>query len=183
MGTRGITKVIYKGETIVEQYGQWDHYPEGQGVTMFYTLQDPANVENFIKHIPQIYYPNQDELNALSKPFEDGSMDGMMTLDSGKLFSEKYPTLTRDTGAEIFRVIANWDDSPIPLVKDEGFENDELFCEGVYIVDLDQQLFTTKFGRHEGSWDIHLVLHFDTIREMKHQDEYIERCKDATLVR
>jgi hypothetical protein len=183
MGTRGLTKVIYKGETIVAQYGQWDHYPEGQGVTLYHTLKDSANVENFIKKIPQIYYPSDDEIQALAKPFEDGSMEGMMTFDSGKMFAEKFPTLTRDTGAEIFRTIANWDESPIPIFRDVDFEKDELFCEGVYIVDLDKELFTTKFGRDEGSWDILLVLHFDSIREMNSHEDYIESCKEATLVK
>ena len=39
MGTRGLTKVIDKdGITKVAQYGQWDHYPEGQGVKILYCL-------------------------------------------------------------------------------------------------------------------------------------------------
>jgi hypothetical protein len=183
MGTRGLTKVIYKNQVIVAQYGQWDHYPEGQGVTLFHTLTNPDVVKAFIEKIPQIYYPSDADVEALVKPFEDGTMDGMMTFESGDKFSEKYPTLTRNTGGEIFRVIADWDDSPIPIVRDLDFEKDELFCEGVYVVDLDNELFTTKFGRHEGSWDIHLVLHFESIREMKSHEDYLNSCKEATLVK
>jgi hypothetical protein len=182
MGTRGLTKVIYKGETIVEQYGQWDHYPEGQGVTMLYILQDPKNVENFISKIPQIYYPSEAVVDAMVKPFEDGSMPGMMTLDSGNLFGEKYPTLTRNTGAEVFRVIANWDDSPIPIVKEEGFEEDELYCEGVYTVDLDKELFHTQFNRQKGRWNVHLAVSFERLRELT-PEGYIQSCKDVIPVK
>ena len=35
MGTRGLTMVVSKGKTRVAQYGQWDHYPSGQGRTAF----------------------------------------------------------------------------------------------------------------------------------------------------
>jgi len=182
MGTRGLTKVVYKGETIVAQYGQWDHYPEGQGVTLFHTLTNPDVVKAFIDKIPQIYYPSDSDVEAMVKPFEDGSMAGMMTFESGDKFAEKYPTLTRNTGGEIFRVIADWDDSPIPIVRDLEFENDESFCEGIYTVDLDRELFHTQFSRYKGSWDISLVLAFESIREMS-VDDYLISCKDSQLVR
>lgn len=32
MGTRHLIKVKYKGEIKVSQYGQWDGYPDGQGL-------------------------------------------------------------------------------------------------------------------------------------------------------
>lgn len=33
MGTRHLTAVFVDGEYKVAQYGQWDGYPEGQGLT------------------------------------------------------------------------------------------------------------------------------------------------------
>jgi hypothetical protein len=181
MGTRGLTKVVYKNQVIVAQYGQWDHYPEGQGVTLFNILKDPANVENFIKKIPQIYYPSDEQLEAIFKPFEDGAMAGMMTFESGDRFEDKYPSLTRNTGGEIFEVIADWDDSPIPLVRDLDFEKDELFCEGLYTINLDTGFFQTQFGRQDGTWIISLFLGLEYLKDMTVED-YIQSCKDATLV-
>ena len=183
MGTRGLTKVIYKNQIIVAQYGQWDHYPEGQGVTLFHTLRDPDVVKRFIEKIPQIYYPSDSDVEAMCKPFEDGSMAGMMTFESGDKFAEKYPTLTRNTGGEIFRVIADWDDSPIPIVRDIDFEKDEMYCEGVYTINLDSEFFHTQFSRYKGSWDISLLVGFESLREMKSPDDYLESCKDTQLVR
>jgi hypothetical protein len=181
MGTRGLTKVVYKNQTIVAQYGQWDHYPEGQGVTLFNILKDPDNVKNFINKIPQIYYPSDSDVQALLKPFQDGVMDGSLSMDSGKKFAEQFPTLTRDTGGEIFRVIADWDDSPIPIVRDLDFEKDELFCEGVYTINLDTGFFHTQFGRQDGTWIISLFLGLEYLLDMTVED-YIQSCKDATLV-
>lgn len=33
MGTRNLTAVYLDGQYKVAQYGQWDGYPEGQGIT------------------------------------------------------------------------------------------------------------------------------------------------------
>jgi hypothetical protein len=170
MGTRGLTKVVYKNQIIVAQYGQWDHYPEGQGATLFHTLQDPENVKNFIKKIPQIYYPSDEQLDVIYKSVTGDNPD------------EQVPSLTRNTGGEIFRVIANWDDSLIPIVRDIDFEKDELFCEGVYTINLDNETFHTQFGRYEGSWEISLVLAFESIREMS-VENYLVSCMDSQLVR
>ena len=39
MGTRNLTMVISNGKTKVAQYGQWDGYPDGQGMTALSTLK------------------------------------------------------------------------------------------------------------------------------------------------
>ena len=169
MGTRGLTKVIYKNQVIVAQYGQWDHYPEGQGVTLFHTLYNPDVVKAFIEKIPQIYYPSDEELEAIYKSVTGDNPD------------EQVPSLTRNTGGEIFEVIADWDDSPIPLVRSEDFEKDELFCEGVYTINLDTGFFHTQFDRQDGTWRISLFLGLEYLLDMTDED-YIQSCKDATLV-
>ena len=145
MGTRGLTKVIKDGETVVAQYGQWDHYPAGQGATVFYRVANPDTMQALEDNLNLIFYPSDEEREAMAKPFEDGSMPGMMTFDSGKAFAEKYPSLTRDTGAEIIDVIVNATE-PVPLYLDIDFEQDDLFCEGVYTINLDNQTFTSKYG-------------------------------------
>jgi hypothetical protein len=43
MGTRHLIKVIYNKETKVAQYGQWDGYPDGQGLTILNFLDEEGN--------------------------------------------------------------------------------------------------------------------------------------------
>lgn len=167
MGTRNLTKVIKDGNIVVAQYGQWDGYPSGQGTTAYYAIQKPGQMEGLEANLNLIYEPSDDERMEMSKPFLDGSMPGMMTYESGKAFSEKYPSLTRDTGADILNVIAEAT-APVPLYLDIDFENDDLFCEGVYEVNLDNKTYTSKFG------DKTVTMTFDEIRSGTIRD-YLEK--------
>jgi hypothetical protein len=47
MGTRNATIVIKDNKTKVAQYGQWDGYPSGQGVTALNFLRQ-ANLSQFL---------------------------------------------------------------------------------------------------------------------------------------
>lgn len=174
MGTRNLTKVVMNGDVVVAQYGQWDGYPEGQGITAFNFLKEKENRWALEMGLQRVYYPTQDELEAMIKPFEDGTLPGGMTLDSGKAFSEKYPSLTRDTCAEILSVIAE-SKEPVPISLDLEFENDALFCEAIYEVDLDYGLFVSYWGRNSdsGEWDSKVVLSFDSLALMDN-DQYLK---------
>ena len=159
MGTRNLTKVIKDGEIVVAQYGQWDGYPSGQGLTGFFAVTKDDVMASLAANLSLVYYPSEDELGAMIKPFEDGTFPGGMTLDSGKAYGEKYPSLTRDTCTEILYVIANATE-PVPLFLDIEFEDDELFCEGVYEVNLDNKTYTSKYN------GIIVTLTFDEAKEL-----------------
>lgn len=159
MGTRNLTKVIKDDKVVVAQYGQWDGYPSGQGLTGFFAVTKDDVMASLEANLNLIYYPTQDELGAMSKPFEDGHAEGWMTYDSGKAYGEKYPSLTRDTCTEILYVIANATE-PVPIYLDLEFENDDLFCEGVYEVNLDNKTYTSKYN------GIIVTLTFDEAKEL-----------------
>lgn len=144
MGTRGLTKVISNGETVIAQYGQWDHYPAGQGITALAFLSNSENIDKLKAGLSKVYYPTESELETLIKSFSH--RDGWMNMEDGDRFSKAFPSLTRDTGAGILEVVANAT-APVPISKDEEFENDDLFCEGVYTVDLDTNTFTSKYDK------------------------------------
>ena len=46
MGTRNLTAVYIDGEYKVAQYGQWDGYPEGQGMTALTFLRDKMDTNS-----------------------------------------------------------------------------------------------------------------------------------------
>ena len=158
MGTRNLTKVIKDGEIVVAQYGQWDGYPSGQGLTGFFAITKDDVMANLEANLNLIFYPTDEQMKEYSKPFESWR-DGMMTFESGKLFGEKYPSLTRDTCTEILYVIANATE-PVPLYLDIEFENDDVFCEGVYEVNLDNKTYTSKYN------GIIVTLTFDEAKEL-----------------
>ncbi len=131
MGTRGLTKVIKNDKVVVAQYGQWDHYPSGQGLTALRFLKDEANVDKLDKGLYWLYEVDSKDVGEIVDRIGEEN------------FVTAYPSLIRDTGAEILELIANAKGA-LPVLLDTDFENDELFCEGVFTVDLDKKRFITK---------------------------------------
>jgi len=159
MGTRNLTKVIKDGEIVVAQYGQWDGYPSGQGLTAFFAVTKDDVMAGLEANLNLTYQPSEAERKAMSKPFVVAETEGWMTFEGGKAFGEKYPSMTRDTGAEILYVIANATE-PVPLYLDIEFEDDDLFCEGVYEVNLDNKTYTSKYN------GIIVTITFDEAKEL-----------------
>jgi hypothetical protein len=156
MGTRGLTKVIKNDKVVVAQYGQWDHYPSGQGLTALRFLRDEANVDKLDKGLYWLY------------EVDDASVEETLNR-TGDNFATAYPSLIRDTGAEILELIANAKGA-LPILLNTDFEEDELFCEGVFTVDLDKKTFTTK------SDDVITTLPLDSLRAVS-DEMYLEQTK------
>lgn len=147
MGTRGLTIVTYNNETRVAQYGQWDHYPSGQGVTMLNFLRDAKNVEALRNNMDKCYWIDEAAHEALIDEFSGTSSmgKGWMTLEESGQYKAAYPSLHRDTCAEILYVIAEAD-KPVPLQNQSDFADDTLMCEGIYAVDLDRNIFSSEYA-------------------------------------
>ena len=179
MGTRGVTEVIYNGKLVVSQYGQWDHYPMGQGLTVLNFLRDELNIDklkaNLMLHLT--YEASEEELKKIYANYFDS--EGRGTAEDGEKFEKAYPSLTRNTGAGILSVIANAKTTPIPLqLEPESFKDDRLFCEGVYTINLDEETFTTRYNRYNNPTrdeDV-LVMTFDACKTVT-DDEYLTRAK------
>ncbi len=123
MGTRGLTVVYKDGTHKIAQYGQWDHYPEGQGLTALQFLRDTtADVgawQGFLDALDRVsFHPGPDALIA------------------------DFPLMDRDHGAEILEMVAASAD-PVVLRDSLRFALDGLFCEWVWVVDLDAGTFGT----------------------------------------
>jgi hypothetical protein len=132
MGTRNLTKVIDRdGAVKVAQYGQWDGYPAGQGVTALYHAQNARMIES---KLPKLHFLTDSEIDNINS----------LLSASGQEVSQSYPTLSRDTGADILGYVAYANE--VFLVDNSDFENDELFCEAVYTIDFVQKRFISTYG-------------------------------------
>lgn len=145
MGTRGITQVIdSNGQTVVAQYGQWDHYPDGQGLNILSFLTSSYNiVEQLEKALFKCYFATESELEEMYKPYV--TPEGMMTMENSDKFAVMYPSLTRNTGSDILKVVT-YSTGRVPLSNQIDFIEDDLMCEGVYTIDFQTRLFVSQYG-------------------------------------
>lgn len=139
MGTRHLTMVVSNKETKVAQYGQWDGYPEGQGVTVLEFLQS-CDIDLFRSKVNNLHWITQEESDAIEKD---------------ENWTQKYPHLSRDAGAQILNAIQYGEIRKRGtaqkctvdfLVNSEDFINESLFCEYAYLIDLDKMTFEIYDG-------------------------------------
>ncbi len=132
MGTRGLTMVLFENEIKVAQYGQWDHYPSGQGQV----------VTDFIS-------ANQHEdMCEMLKLVRFGSADELEKIDEVSENSEWYH-LNRDLGSGILEYIMERyvdDGKEIVLCDKSDFAADSIFCEYAYLVNLDNKTLEVYRG-------------------------------------
>ncbi len=131
MGTRGLTSVKKDGEFVVAQYGQWDHYPSSQGITILEFLRG-VDIEHFKKQL--------DKVKFLTKK-DDSDME------QSAVYNKKYPFLSRDHGGAILQMINDYKGKKkILLENSSDFKKDGLFCEYAYDIDLDKGKFIVQSG-------------------------------------
>src|ERR1017187_4919357 len=129
MGTRHTICVYSSGELKLSQYGQWDGYPSGQGITILSFLRDKLDAEKFLNNLNKAY-----ELKT------DGECE--------KLFNKlaTKPFVSRDTSAKILPMIQDFKGKKFPLVLGDSFLADSLFCELAYVIDFDANEFQVYKG-------------------------------------
>ena len=138
MGTRNLTAVYLDGEYKIAQYGQWDGYPEGQGMTALNFLRS-MDEEKFKSALRNSSFISEDELMALWKQY--GAYDnGMISLYDAARMDRDYPQFSRDTGADILYMVQNHPEG-LKLQNSISFAADGLFCEWAWVVDLDKRTF------------------------------------------
>ena len=144
MGTRNLTKVIdNEGITRVAQYGQWDGYPEYTGKRILEFISEYKMIDKIEKSLVKASFITPAESDEIFKPYVDEN--GMMTFEQGADFSVMFPSLTRDTGCDILKVLV-YSNATVPLQDESDFENDDLFCEGVYTLNYQTREFISKWN-------------------------------------
>lgn len=146
MGTRGLTKVILDGEVKVLQYGQWDHYPKGQGVDglrIVSRIVEEGRLEEFKSKVRKTRGGEVIDFPEVREWAEERGLDPSATMTNTQWdeFTKRFPQFTRNTGAQILKVIDEFEGESLPLDLDIQFESDHIFCEGIVILDLDNEEF------------------------------------------
>lgn len=145
MGTRNLTIVFMDGKYRVAQYGQWDGYPEGQGLTCLRFVRDQMNEKDFRDALSHIKYIDSDKLRRM---WMDYGMDddGSIQIKDADRFRLTFPEFSRDTGAEILTMIQNDRITSNCLENRMTFAANSLFCEWAYVVDFDKRTFEVYKG-------------------------------------
>lgn len=131
MGTRNLTAVFYEGKYRVAQYGQWDGYPEGQGIEALEFLRK-VDLEKFKIAVKETKFLTDNEIEDINKKYPNDNE-----------WLEHYPQLSRDQGAKILELIMN---GVKELSNSISFAKDSLFCEWGYVIDLDENTFEVFDG-------------------------------------
>jgi hypothetical protein len=129
MGTRHLQVVIdKKGTERVRQYGQWDGYPEGQGVDIlnFFTI-NKNKLKEYQANLEKIRVCTEAELDEIFKK-QDWDL--------------KYPHLSRDCGARIHKLIL---DGKVPSVSHIDNNEARRWCEGFYTIDFKKNVFIAEY--------------------------------------
>lgn len=135
MGTRHLIAAVKGGEFKIAQYGQWDGYPEGQGVSVLAFVRD-NDMAAFSAQLDKCYFGTEDEVTAAYAPYTDEQ--GWMTMAQSAAFKKsEFAHLSRDTGSDILSIVMNSDRDRIMLVDSHEFAADGLFCEWAYVIDMD----------------------------------------------
>jgi hypothetical protein len=137
MGTRNLTVVKnLVGETLVAQYGQWDGYPEYTGKSILEFISNPDNLSDLRAGIECTHFISDEKVDEIYN-----EVTNRAGVDA---FKESYPSLTRDVGWEIIKIVS--ENINVPLVNSIDFAEDSLFCEGYYEIDFESNTFISKWN-------------------------------------
>src|SRR6185369_550103 len=100
MGTRHLTVVYLDKTHKIAQYGQWDGYPEGQGVTVLRFL-DKMDKKKFTTKVRAAKFLTEEEIKKTWAECGAPADAEFVPVDVANTHKEKYPALSRDTGGDI----------------------------------------------------------------------------------
>lgn len=131
MGTRNLTIVKHNDKYKVAQYGQWDGYPSGQGVTVLEFARTLSRINSLLEFTHKV--------DAVEEASSEYIADIEKRVQQGRLkdWALAYPELSRDTCAKILKMIMERP-AGLKLRNDIEFAADSLFCEWAYVIDLDE---------------------------------------------
>jgi hypothetical protein len=134
------------GEHRIAQYGQWDHYPTGQGATALRFccehLGTPEGRQKFREALVKTRFIDGDAYKALWKTVgADLDKDnGLVSAAKSNEFSEKYPHLHRDAGAKVLGLVL---DGATDLQDEIEYASEAV---GIFLVNMDKGTYEVYYG-------------------------------------
>lgn len=157
MGTRNLTVVKQDYQIKIAQYGQYDGYPEGAGKTILEFLQG-LDLEKFKEKLKACHFIDPAKLENMPD-------------EQWQELREKQPQLSRETGAKVLQMVMNNESDDFELKDACAFGFDNLFCEWLYLIDLDTNTLTVRHNWIEpiiATYDLdRLPQSMDGLHEMK----------------
>lgn len=186
MGTRHLIAVRHEGDWRIAQYGQWDGYPEGQGIDVLNFCRN--NIDTvFEEKLRNCRFISQEEEREAWIACGADLKDGFVSMDVANKFHKKFPLLSRDLGADVLkRVYAS--EGEVYLRNTLEFAKNSLFCEWAYVIDLDEDVlevyngfnkkpvkgrFASNTSNEDGYYPVSLLHTFD-FNELPSNEEFIE---------
>ena len=169
MGTRNLSILKKNGEYKVRQYGQWDGYLEGQGITILEFCRKEGNLKALRAIADELRDIRSEEMNTFCQDYDKRVAEWSNQPDN-RTTEMKYwanKLLSRDIGGKIFENIITVDKSKLPKEMNEHIylahysDWDELknysdiWIEYAYIIDLDtNKLEVWAYGKQLGEFDL-----------------------------
>ncbi len=147
MGTRHLVAVQKNNEYRVAQYGQWDGYPSGQGLTVLEFLRS-VDLKHFGLKVQSAQWIDEDQLLQLWETAGAPKGSAFVPMPVSDKFNELYPHLHRNCGAEVLEYVLGAPQG-IQLTNSIDFAEDALFCEWAYVIDLDNKKLEVYSGTGE----------------------------------
>ena len=142
MGTRHLIAVQKDGEYKVAQYGQWDGYPSGQGLSVLNNINSQAKRKRLINGLEKVRFldpkgEDKEFLELYEKNTPTWSSEPDNRTEEQKHWFSTY--ISRDLGADILYNISHSKDNEIILDNSLSFAGESLFCEFAYVIDFDKE--------------------------------------------
>jgi len=156
MGTRHFIGVIKDKEFKIAQYGQWNGYYTGQGLTVENFILGKGNVKKLKESLNKVRFLDEegidkefiDEYNRLAPKYVG---DPETRTPEMVKWHDRY--VSRDIGANILSSVTHFSDEEMLLVDRRDFPYDSLFCEYAYVLDLDRDILEIYKGFNKSPVD------------------------------
>ncbi len=169
MGTRHLITVKKDGVAKVVQYGQWDGYPDGQGLDVLKFLRNKVKVEELRLSLDKVRFLDREGrdknfLEEYNKNAPKWSSEPDNRTDEQKDWFRTF--YSRDVGAKLLDNIIGYEGKEILL--DEEKEGEE-HCSGFFTIDLDNMTYSVIFHDWDETFDIN---------DLPDKDDFLSKFKD-----